>query len=376
MGNILDYPRESCIIDNIPLENVVESFLKTDAEYLFVINNTYHITNRNTLKELLNINKNIVGAMFKKQDNSLWSNFWGDLDKNGYYKRSFDYCDIVNYSRKAIWNVPYLSGVYLIKRAFLEEHPAIYKEHPDMDLDMRFCKNVRDTNTFMYVSNMNIYGYISDTPIEKSYDEITIYDYDNKHWECKYIHPEYIKNVNKLLSISTEPCKDVFYFPIFTELFCNEVIARCNENTWSDGKNDKIDMRLNAYENVPTQDIHLHQIQFEKQWEKILFKYIAPVASEVYSFYKTKKSHISFVVKYSMDGQKELKKHHDSSTYTINVCLNNSFEGGGCRFVRQDYTLNNKKIGHAVIHPGRLTHYHEGLQIKDGTRYILVSFIN
>jgi len=96
----------------------------------------------------------------------------------------------------------------------------------------------------------------------------------------------------------------------------------------------------------------------------------------MYSNYKTKNINISFVVKYSMDGQKELMPHHDSSTYTINICLNNDFEGGGCRFVRQNYTLNNKSIGHAAMHPGRLTHYHEGLQITNGKRFILVCFIN
>ena len=83
-----------------------------------------------------------------------------------------------------------------------------------------------------------------------------------------------------------------------------------------------------------------------------------------------------FIVKYSMDGQKHLEPHHDSSTYTLNLCLNNDFEGGGCRFVRQNFILNNKNIGYACIHPGRLTHYHEGIQITSGKRLILVCFIN
>ena len=72
----------------------------------------------------------------------------------------------------------------------------------------------------------------------------------------------------------------------------------------------------------------------------------------------------------------ELKPHHDSSAYTVNLCLNNSFEGGGCRFIRQNKTVNNKDVGSLIIHPGRITHYHEGLAITAGERYILVSFIN
>jgi len=370
INEILDYPVEQCIIKNISLENVVEDFLKTDAEYLFVIEKKYHITNPNTLKELLNINKSIAGPMLQDPNNKFWSNFWGALNNNGFYERSFDYLDILNYNRKAIWNVPYLSGIYLIKREVLEKIPNVYKDNSHMDLDMRFCKNIRKTNTFMYVSNLNNYGYIN-------LSEITIYDFDNENWEKKYIHPEYIKNMGDLSTICEEPCRDIFLFPIFTETFCNEIMKYCDDlNQWSDGRSDKFDPRLGTYENVPTQDIHLKQINFEKQWEKIVFKYIAPVASKVFSFYKTKNINISFVVKYSMDGQKNLVQHHDSSTYTINVCLSNEFEGGGCRFVRQNFKLNNKQIGYASMHPGRLTHYHEGLYITKGKRFILVSFIN
>ena len=76
-----------------------------------------------------------------------------------------------------------------------------------------------------------------------------------------------------------------------------------------------------------------------------------------------------------MEGQKDLKPHHDSSTYTINVCLNNDYEGGGCNFIMQEKIINNKDIGSVILHPGKLTHYHEGLPITKGNRYILISFV-
>ena len=77
-----------------------------------------------------------------------------------------------------------------------------------------------------------------------------------------------------------------------------------------------------------------------------------------------------------MDGQRDLKPHHDASTYTVNICLNNNFQGGGCRFIKQNMDVVNRDIGSMIIHPGKLTHYHEGIPIKSGERYILVSFIN
>jgi hypothetical protein len=52
------------------------------------------------------------------------------------------------------------------------------------------------------------------------------------------------------------------------------------------------------------------------------------------------------------------------------------YEGGGCRFIKQNKEVVNKDIGSMIIHPGKLTHYHEGIPITYGERYILVSFIN
>lgn len=46
---------------------------------------------------------------------------------------------------------------------------------------------------------------------------------------------------------------------------------------------------------------------------------------------------MNFVVRYKPTEQPNLRPHHDSSTYTINIALNNvgvDYEGGGCRFIR------------------------------------------
>ena len=50
------------------------------------------------------------------------------------------------------------------------------------------------------------------------------------------------------------------------------------------------------------------------------------------------------------------------------------FEGGGTNYVKQNTVVRGKK-GYAVLHPGRLTHYHEGLPITKCNRYILISFV-
>ena len=88
---------------------------------------------------------------------------------------------------------------------------------------------------------------------------------------------------------------------------------------------------------------------------------------------------MNFVVRYRPDEQPSLRPHHDSSTYTINIALNHAgidFEGGGCRFIRYNCSIKATRKGWMLIHPGRLTHYHEGLTVTKGTRYIMISFVD
>lgn len=49
------------------------------------------------------------------------------------------------------------------------------------------------------------------------------------------------------------------------------------------------DERLSGgYENVPTVDIHMNQIGFEKEWLKFLKEYIVPVTERLYPGYYPK----------------------------------------------------------------------------------------
>lgn len=89
---------------------------------------------------------------------------------------------------------------------------------------------------------------------------------------------------------------------------------------------------------------------------------------------------MNFVVRYRPDEQPNLRPHHDSSTYTVNIALNRGggvdYEGGGVRFIRYNCSVLLTKKGWMFMHPGRLTHFHEGLTVTKGTRYIMVSFVD
>ena len=150
-------------------------------------------------------------------------------------------------------------------------------------------------------------------------------------------------------------------------------------NVWSGAKHE--DKRISGgYENVPTDDIHMYQINWENEWKQMLVTYIKPIVDHEYTGYNTEvKSHMMFVVRYHLGGQKFLRPHHDSSTWTITVALNKQheeFEGGGTYFTRYDCNANPEDAGDAFIFPGRLTHQHAGKELISGRRYIIVSFMD
>jgi len=88
---------------------------------------------------------------------------------------------------------------------------------------------------------------------------------------------------------------------------------------------------------------------------------------------------MNFVVRYRPDEQPVLRPHHDSSSYSLNIALNVpgvDYQGGGTKFLRYNCELKQSKLGWVLMHPGRVTHLHEGLRTTNGTRYIFVTFVN
>ncbi|KAI4501099.1 hypothetical protein M0802_003902 [Mischocyttarus mexicanus] len=239
---------------------------------------------------------------------------------------------------EGLWNVPFISNCYLINATILknkETYPSYLVD--DLDPDMSFAYVNRERYIHMYVSNRLDFGHL--------------------------------------------PCPDVYWFPIVNRRFVKEMVNIVETyGHWSDGTNH--DPRLSGgYENVPTRDIHMNQINFEKQWLYFLKEYVRPLQELVFTgyFHDPPRSLMNFVVRYRPDEQPSLRPHHDSSTYTINIALNDvgvDYEGGGCRFIRYNCSVTNTNAGWMLIHPGRLTHFHEGLKVTNGTRYIMISFVD
>ncbi|XP_063409563.1 procollagen-lysine,2-oxoglutarate 5-dioxygenase 1-like [Mytilus trossulus] len=363
--------------------SAIDQNLLTKCAYLFFVDGNVHLTDPETLKDLIEQNRTILAPMLSQHKN-YWSNFWTGLNDNGYYGQTEDYTAMVDLEKKGLWNVPYIRYVYLIHgsvmpklmRAFIREEISDEEER-----DISFTKNIREKGLFMYVNNMKYRGHLVNTD-----------DYNTTHlhsdmfqmfknpldWEKKYIHENYSVAL-KDGAVITQPCPDVYWFPIVSDTFCDHMIKTMEDyGKWSDGGHE--DIRVGGYENVPTVDIHMRQIDFDEHFLNFLQTYVQPLKDIVYpGMSGDADSVMNFVVRYRPGEQDHLKPHHDESTYTINIALNRQgidYAGGGSRFIRYNCSVVNTRKGWMIMHPGKLTHYHEGLYTTSGTRYILVSFID
>ena len=345
-----------------------------DYDYIWIISSSYIITDFSLLKKCIDANKNVTSGL-QKSKKTLLSNFWGDISNSGWYKRSNDYIDIVNQNKINLWNVPYICGNVLINTNILKKYDILKVINYDTtNVDMVLCENLRLNNEGLYLLNNKCYGYICDQ----------LDDFGLSEWsEESILHEDFYDFLyNNKTDIFNEIGTDIWNMPFFSVEFCDYLIKISEERgEWSNGvfaEKTEIDKRINAVENIPTQDVHLKDLKMEKFWSYVVNNYFKKIMSCLYK-YKTKDYNIAFIVKYDYEnGQKSLMPHHDASVYTINVALNSSdnYTGGGVNFIHKKCMFLNKNPGYLLLHPGRITHYHEALPITSGKRYILVSFNN
>ncbi len=74
----------------------------------------------------------------------MFTNYWGALSSTGYYQRSDDYLEIVGGNRIGVWNIPFVTGAYLIAKKQFAIIKDAYKYNMEIDADMSFCQFARD----------------------------------------------------------------------------------------------------------------------------------------------------------------------------------------------------------------------------------------
>ena len=367
----------------IHMNAIKQAFLSNESigKLLFLDNNIYF----KSYIDLINILDNdfypatthyleIMGTKF--------NNLWREKTENGYYRSSYDNISEMDY--KGVYlNYVMFFNLELIRPILNEK--GLYngvnnKNVNDDDFDIVISNFLTNNNLDILCKNTaDIGNIIGDSKyVNDKWQNIKDIESNMRCWLEEYVDINCLHVLfNKMKPEYNEPIPWLFEIKFVTDKFCNEVVKIVKEsNAWSDGKNN--DSRLQGgYEPVPTVDVHLNQIGLREMWDIMLKKVIAPICERFFIGYNTKGTNICFVVKYSMDGQKDLRPHHDSSSYTINIALNNSdeYSGGGTHFLNPDYKVIGLEAGKMLVHPGRCTHYHEGLPISSGERYILIGFI-
>ena len=384
---------------NINITNKKIYYLnKPSVEHLIFIDNNIILNDTLTyITDIIDITKPVITPyinIYKR----LFSNFWTDRTPRGYFLKK-NYQENNGYNLNLYANVCVYINKSLIYSTLTRDSiiTKVDSDLPSGDFDIclsnYFYRNTIPIYTRKYYTSV---GYIiepfkvytgSDIVNENNEDNedlkyaiLNLTDIDNNKfmWETKYIQHNILHSLrSKKKPEYIEIPHYIYTIAFFTDFFCKELVEISeNLNSWSGGKGGP-DSRLRngGIEYHPTDDVHLKDIGLENIWNSILKLYIAPIAEKFFLGYTTKGTNISFIVKYDMNGLKKLGPHHDSSSYTINVALNDTYEGGGTHFIMQNESIIKPDIGTLILHPGKCTHYHSGLHITSGTRYLLVGFI-
>ena len=342
-------------LDEHKRSSLQKSIEEKDDFYFYIDNYTF-IDNFNILKDLISLEKPIISPKLGMAGGQPKSNFVLKEKSRRYL------IPILQDRLKNIWELDEVNNCYLINLNKIDHKKDNIFENK------------------LYTDNNKLYGWlISDENNVEDRAHPGLYQFNANRiiWHRVYLDPvfyKYMEKNEKINFFEPKECKDIFEWECFTEKFCEQLIDECEKyGQWSNGGNK--DSRLSSgYENVPTRDIHLNQIGLGEMWKEFVVNYLGKIAGDTFSKINTRGYNIAFVVRYTMDTQRELKPHHDASVHSTVTCLNKDFTGGGTHFHRQNYTHNPKKPGLTSIHPGRCTHYHSGKPITSGKRYILISF--
>ena len=359
--------------------------INDDSDYYLYIDEYAFVTNPEIFNILVSRKKDVICPLLTYSNGTLWSNFWGDLNEQGYYKRSRYYIPILLRKLRNIWTVKYVNSFYILSKNALKKlcnNPYDTNLDKGDGADMAICYNLREAKMEMFADNKEEYGWlIFDKNMgnfkERKNKDLYQFDDNRAIWNNVYLTKEFrlfLEKGNDLEIKEPEECRDLYEYDMLSEIFCEHLISECEfYGKWSNGGNK--DERLSGgYENVPTRDIHMKQIGLGEIWKKVVIEYIGRVAAKQFNNIRTRGYNIAFVVRYTLDTQTELKPHHDAAVHSSVTVLNRDFEGGGTYFERQKYLHKPGKIGSTTLHPGRCTHFHSGKPITSGTRYILVSF--
>tara|TARA_R110000772_G_scaffold59349_5_gene134438 strand:- start:403 stop:1755 length:1353 start_codon:yes stop_codon:yes gene_type:complete len=255
---------------------------------------------------------------------------------------------------------------------------ATYMKHRREDIEALYpVKKIKAISTnedyIRQTSNaetslVSAHGYSENEKPKEKTNDMEILDYSNwDAWVSKYVAPVMLQRDYELMTDELGP--NIIEFPLFTDRFCEELIQLAeSKGEWTMGR----------HEFYPTNDMLMETLGMKDIYTRVIREYVAPLATWYFTLEGQGWDVVedeTFIIRYKPDLQGQLSVHHDHSSYTIGVKLNDEFEGGGTFFPKYGVNAIPKRNGNAFLHPGMITHRHGGRPVYSGTRYIAVSFI-
>ena len=189
---------------------------------------------------------------------------------------------------------------------------------------------------------------------------------NDEAWVKKYINPQLVQREFDL--ICDEPIDNVYSFPLFTPLFCKEIIEEAEHfGEWTNYR---------GKEEAPI-DIKLSSFGFDEVYSYALKTYLYPLIMHKYQLHGEGWKNLSsqnFIVRYLAENQGHLGLHNDGSYLSLIVTLNTEYEGGGTYFPKFKKLVKAGQAGHASVHPGLVGYLHGARPVTKGKRFILASF--
>ncbi|XP_057289831.1 procollagen galactosyltransferase 1-A-like [Hydractinia symbiolongicarpus] len=150
-------------------QNVLDEARNQWADYLLVIDGDNFLLDPESLTELINQKKTIVAPMFRTFDmKSGYSNFWGGVNEDGYYKRVPEYFTMLRWELVGTFPVPMVHSTYLIHLRNnatdkLQFYPIEEAYTGALDDILIFADSAKRAGIPLHICNVHHFGYLMET---------------------------------------------------------------------------------------------------------------------------------------------------------------------------------------------------------------------
>ena len=171
----------------------------------------------------------------------------------------------------------------------------------------------------------------------------------------------------------TEVAQDIIVLPFWSEYECNFLIKWANKA--GGFKPLPQDVKTGS---APGQELRLNHVNdgmYVDQYKKEVVERLFPIIRKFWHPVSPVNLRMPFIIKYTMDTQREMSPHHDSALVSLVIKLNDNYEGGVLSFPRQSWDTGGLNVGDVVLFPSAVTHVHQVKPITSGERYSFTGWI-